>query len=166
MWGTRRHQVAVAALSVLLGGFLVAPAARGADHPATPVGYWAFDGTAEDSSGHGHALTLQGGAGYGPGLVGTGALAVNGNAQYAAAPEPVLDTSRGFTVSAWVNLVNLNGYQTFVSQDGGQVSAFYLQLRGDSHRFAFTRIAFDSPAALGFIATSPIVPQTGVWYHL
>jgi alpha-L-arabinofuranosidase len=167
MRGTRRHRVAIAALCVLLGGFLVsAPSARGADRPVAPVGYWTFDGTAGDSSGHGNALTPEGGASYGAGLIGSGALAVNGNGQYAAAPGPVLDTSRGFTVSAWVSLVNLDGYQTFVSQDGGQVSAFYLQLRGDSHRFAFTRVAFDSTAGLGFVATSPIVPQTGVWYHL
>ncbi len=44
---------------------------------------------------------------------------------------PVIDTSGSFTVSAWVNLANTNGYQTFVSGDGSQVSGFYLQLRGD-----------------------------------
>ena len=60
-----------------------------------------------------------------------------------------------------------NGYQTFVSQDGSQVSGFYLQLRGDSNRFAFTRIAYDSPAGLGTIASAPsIIPQPGEWYHL
>jgi len=47
------------------------------------------------------------------------------------------------------------------------VSGFYLQLRGDSHRFAFTHLAFDSPSALGTIATaSSIIPQPGEWYLL
>ena len=31
---------------------------------------------------------------------------------------PVIDTTQSFTVSAWVDLDNTNGYQTFVSQDG------------------------------------------------
>jgi hypothetical protein len=63
-------------------------------------------------------------------------------------------------VSAWVNLNSTGGYQTFVSQDGSQVSGFYLQLRGDSHRFAFTHLAYDSTSALGTIATaSSIIPQ-------
>ena len=92
---------------------------------------------------------------------------MNGSQQYAAATGPVIDTTQSFTVSAWVNLNNTNGYQTFVSQDGSQVSGFYLQLRGDSHRFAFTHLAYDSPSALGTIATaSGIIPQPGEWYLL
>jgi hypothetical protein len=43
---------------------------------------------------------------------------------------------------------------------------FYLQLRGDTHRFALTRLAYDSPAAFTTVATSSVVPQPGVWYLL
>src|SRR5581483_12166981 len=112
-----------------------------------------------------HPLTLAGGASWGPGVVGPSSLSVNGNQQYAAAAGPVIDTTQSFTVSAWVNLNNTNGYQTFVSQDGSQVSGFYLQLRGDTHRFAFTHLAYDSPSALGTIAAaSSIIPQPGEWY--
>jgi hypothetical protein len=65
-------------------------------------------------------------------------------------------------VSAWVKLSNTDGYQTFVSQDGSQVSGFCFQLRGDTHRFACTRLADDSPAALGTIASADaIIPQPG-----
>jgi alpha-L-arabinofuranosidase len=79
----------------------------------------------------------------------------------------VIDTTQSFTVSAWVYLNNVNGYQTFVSQDGTQISGFFLQLRGDTHQFAFTRPAYDSPKALGVIATAPnIIPQPDEWYHL
>jgi hypothetical protein len=81
----------------------------------------------------GHPPTLQNGASWGPGVVGPSALSLDGNQQYAAAAGPVIDTTQSFTVSAWVNLNNTNGYQTFVSQDGSQVSGVYLQLRGDSH---------------------------------
>ncbi len=110
---------------------------------------------------------MQGGASFGPGLVGPFALSLSGAGQYAASAGEVIDTTQSFSVSAWVKLANTNGYQTFVSQDGSQVSGFYLQLRGDSHRFAFTRITYDSPAGLGTIAgADSIIPQPGVWYHL
>jgi len=138
---------------------------------ASLTGHWTFDegsGTvAADSSGGGHPLTLTGGASWGAGIVGPHSLLLGGGGQYAASAGPVIDTTESFTVSAWVNLSHLGGYQTFVSQDGNQVSGFYLQLRGDTGRFAFTRIAYDSPKALGTIASaSSIVPQSGVWYHL
>src|SRR5581483_67974 len=87
--------------------------------------------------------------------------------QDAAGSGPVIDTMHSFSVSAWVNLSSLGGFQTFVSQDGSQVSGFYLQLRGDTGRFAFTHLAYDSPSALGTVATaSSVIPQTGVWYLL
>src|SRR5581483_1743283 len=164
MAGRSRLPVLVVLL-VLLG----APAGARAATGATLTGHWTFDegsGTvAADSSGGGHPLTLQGGASWGPGVVGPSALLVNGNQQYAAAAGPVIDTTQSFTVSAWVNLNNTNGYQTFVSQDGSQVSGFYLQLRGDTHRFSFTHIAYDSPSGLGTIAgASGVIPQPGEWY--
>jgi alpha-L-arabinofuranosidase len=166
-----RSRLPVLAVLVVLVVMLGAPAGAGAATGATLIGHWTFDegsGTvAADSSGGGHPLTLSGGASWGPGVVGPGALSVNGNQQYAAAAEPVIDTTQSFTVSAWVNLDNTNGYQTFVSQDGSQVSGFYLQLRGDTHQFAFTHLAYDSPSALGTIATaSEVVPQPGEWYLL
>lgn len=139
--------------------------------PAALNGHWTFDEgsgtTAADSSGGGHPLALMNGAGWGRGLIGPGSLSLNGNGQYAQSAGPVIDTTQSFSVSVWVNLSNTNGYQTFVSQDGTNVSGFYLQLRGDSHRFAFTRIAYDSTQALGIIASADsIIPQPGVWYHL
>jgi alpha-L-arabinofuranosidase len=164
---TRSRLPVMAVLVVLLS----APAGARAATGATLIGHWPFDegsGTvAADSSGAGHPLTLENGASWGPGVVGPSALSVNGNQQYAAAAGPVIDTTQSFTVSAWVNLTNTNGYQTFVSQDGSQVSGFYLQLRGDSGRFAFTHLAYDSTSALGTIATaSSIIPQPGEWYLL
>ncbi len=142
-------------------------------HGASLTGHWTFDEgsgtTAADSSGAGHPLTLQGGAGWAPGVAGPNALAVAGNptAQYAESAAPVIDTTQSFTVSAWVYLNNVNGYQTFVSQDGTQISGFFLQLRGDTHQFAFTRPAYDSPKALGIIATdAAVTPQPDEWYHL
>jgi alpha-L-arabinofuranosidase len=150
---------------------LAMPGSAGAASGPTLTGHWTFDegsgSTAFDSSGAGHSLMLSGGAGWGQGVVGPSALSVNGAGQYAAASGPVVVTTQSFTVSAWVNLNNTNGFQTVVSQDGSQVSGFYLQLRGDSHRFAFTHIAYDSPSGLGTVATAnAIIPQPGEWYLL
>ena len=166
---TIRPRVLVALLGTLL---LLAPAALARPASAsTLTGHWTFDegsGTvARDSSAGGHPLTLQNGASWGPGVVGAFALSLSGAGQYAEAGSPLIDTTGSFTVSAWVNLSSTGGYQTFVSQDGSQVSGFFPQLRGDTHRFAFTRIAYDAPQGLGTIASaSSIIPQPGGWYHL
>ena len=79
-------------------------------------------------------------------------------------PEPVVDTRQSFTVSAWVKLARLGGFQTFVSIDGAQVSGFYLQMR-DSGAFAFAMIDRDAPGGSG-IAASPLPVSPGVWYNL
>ncbi|HEX9335791.1 MAG TPA: LamG-like jellyroll fold domain-containing protein, partial [Pseudonocardiaceae bacterium] len=165
--------VLVIPIAMFVAGTIPSAAAPnpGSQHTAPLIGHWAFDEsagtTAADSAGGNHPLTLLAGAGFGSGVVGPHALVVDGTHQQSAVSSgPVIDTGKSFTVSAWVNLRNTNGYQTFVSEDGTQVSSFFLQLRGDSHRFAFTRLSYDSPSAFGTIATSPIIPQPGVWYHL
>ena len=168
-----RRRIFAPALAVMLLLFWspAATAQHGAAPPAASlIGHWTFDEgagtTAADSSGGGHPLTLQGGASWTTGVVGPSALAVTPQ-QDAASSGPVIDTSKSFTVSAWVNLASTSGYQTFVSEDGTQVSGFYLQLRADTGRFAFTRLAYDSTAAYGAVASATaIVPQRGVWYQL
>jgi alpha-L-arabinofuranosidase len=158
---------ALALALVLFGAQFALARAVSAPSTARLAGYWKFDEgtgtTAADSSAGGHPLTLQGGASWTAGVVGPSALAVTPQ-EDAASAGPVIDTSKSFTVSAWVDLTSTTGFQTFVSEDGSQVSGFYLQLRGDSGRFAFTRLGYDSTAAYGMIATSTIVPQRGVWY--
>ena len=168
-----RRRIFAPALAVVLLLFWspAATAQHGAAPPAASlIGHWTFDEgagtTAADSSGGGHPLTLQGGASWTTGVVGPSALAVTPQ-QDAASSGPVIDTSKSFTVSAWVNLASTSGYQTFVSEDGTQVSGFYLQLRADTGRFSFTRLAYDSTAAYGAVASATaIVPQRGVWYQL
>lgn len=135
-----------------------------------PAAYSFDDGTgttAADITGHGHTLMLGAGASWAAGRIGSNSLAVNGsasgNATYAG---PVLDTALPFSVSAWVNLSSTSGYQTFVSIDGTNTSGFYLQLRGDTGKFAFTRLAYDSDAAPAYHADAIDAPQAGVWYSL
>lgn len=132
----------------------------------SPVAYLTFDegtGTvASDTSGNGHPATLFGASGWTAGLVGRFALAVPGtNGSYAEVPTPVVDTTRSFSVAAWVKVNRVGGYQTFVSEDGPVLSSFFLQLRGDTNWFSFT-----VPYDFFVLAQSGFTPVAGRWYHL
>jgi alpha-L-arabinofuranosidase len=137
------------------------------DQPAD----YSFDdgtgGTASDVSGHGNTLTLGSGASWAAGYIGSNSLAVKGtltgNATY---PSPVINTAQSFTVSAWVNLTSVSGYQTFVSIDGTNTSGFYLQLNGGTGDFDFARLGSDSDSATNYQAASTTPAATGTWYNL
>ncbi len=135
-----------------------------------PAAYSFDDGTgttAADVSGHGNTLTLGSGASWAAGHIGSNALAVDGSATGdATSAASVLNTALPFSVSAWVNLNSLSGYQTFASIDGTNTSAFYLQLRGDTGEFAFTRLGSDSTSAAATFASALGAPTAGVWYNL
>jgi alpha-N-arabinofuranosidase len=139
-----------------------------AQEPA-PVAQWNFDtgaGKTAFSVGAGTEGTLEGNAGWEAGLTGAHALRLPGGDGFVDVPKAVVDTSRSFTVTACVKLRRANGWQTFVSQDGTQVSGFFLQLRGDSGEFAFTTLSKDDPASDTTYAGSKVDPLPDVWYHL
>jgi alpha-N-arabinofuranosidase len=135
-----------------------------------PAAYSFDDGTgttAADVSGHGNTLTLGSGASWAAGRLGSNSLAVNGSATgNATFASPVINTALSFSVSAWVNLNSISGNQTFVSIDGTNTSAFYLQLNGSTGTFAFTRLASDSDTAQNYQADATSAATTGVWYNL
>ncbi|WP_406503843.1 alpha-L-arabinofuranosidase C-terminal domain-containing protein [Streptomyces sp. NBC_00212] len=174
-WPSRR--AIVTALGALPLAGAIGPALAGAPARAAesalpaPVAHWAFDEgtgtTAADSSGHGRTLTLVDGAKWGAAKSGVAALDISAGGN-ASAVGPVVDTSKSFSVAAWVRLTGTAGYQTFVSVDGFAVSGFYLQLRNDTGAFAFTRLPADSNSANGGagVAGAAAAPVTGVWYHL
>lgn len=136
-----------------------------------PVCYIPFDegtGTiAHDVAGT-HNATLMGGAGWTTGIVGAYALSLPGTVNsYADIPSDVVDTTQSFTVCAWVNLNTTAGYQTFVSEDSGYQSAFFLQKRADSGTFTFTMpIGGATGPGTALYADSGIAPATGTWYHV
>ncbi|MFF7266370.1 LamG-like jellyroll fold domain-containing protein [Streptomyces sp. NPDC008159] len=151
----------------LYSGAMTAAEVAALNQPA----HWALDegsGTiAADSSDNGHTATLGSAATWTTGKVGPSALSLNGtSAATATAPGAIVDTSKGFSASAWVKLNSTSGYQTAVSVDGTNVSGFYLQLSGVTHRFAFTRRASDSTTAAETRADAGSAPATGTWYHL
>ncbi|WP_375480183.1 putative Ig domain-containing protein [uncultured Jatrophihabitans sp.] len=139
----------------------------------TPLaGRWTFDessgAVAADSSTGGHNATLSGSTYARTATAAQGAYAVtlNGSSAAATASNAVLDASTSFTVSAWVKLASTSTTQTFVSQDGTQVSSFALQYRTDTGKFAFSRTSSDSNTPTTAIASSSAAPTTGQWYQL
>jgi alpha-L-arabinofuranosidase len=136
----------------------------------TPAAAWTFDEgtgtTAADSSGNGHTVTLSAGASWTAGNVGTHALSVNGTSTgVATATGPVVDTAGSFTVSAWVDLSVVSGYETVVSIAGTNVAGFYLGLRQDTGAFSFARIPSDTDTNATVIAASS-APLANTWYHI
>ena len=105
-----------------------------------------------------HDATLVGGASWTAGRAGS-ALATNGSGQFADTGAALLDTEGSYSAAAWVrfNAVG-DGFQTVVSQDGGDHSAFFLQYSGADHKLAFS-----------FVGTRALAPSTvepNRWYHL
>lgn len=133
--------------------------------PGTPgidgIAVYPFDenaGTVARDIVGGHDATLVGGAMWTAGEHGS-ALAVNGSGQFADTGAALLNTEGSYSVSAWVKFNALgDGFQTIVSQDGGDHSAFYLQYSGADHRLAFS---FIDQRVL-----APQQPQPNRWYHV
>ena len=141
---------ALVSLIVLLGAAaFCAPTASAQNAP------WTF--------GEG-AGTLAGDAAWAPGAkYGAEGLVLSGHGSLDV-PAPVVDTRQSFTVSAWVTLKQVGGFQTFVSQDSSAISGFFLQIR-DSGTFGFTMFPGDQMQG-AVVAASPLTVQPGVWYNI
>ncbi|MDF8264883.1 LamG-like jellyroll fold domain-containing protein [Luteipulveratus flavus] len=111
--------------------------------------------TAKDSVGSANmALTN---ATWVPGVRGTAVhFAGNGEGDTGAS---LVKTNGSYSVSAWAKLDVADGaFQTVVSQDTGEASAFFLQYSGADQRWAMSFV--------GLRALSPTKPEVGRWYHL
>jgi len=121
------------------------------------------EGTTVPSSVGDAALEL-GAATVAPGTTGA-ELTLSDDATGAQASGPIVDTAGSFSIATWVRLDELDEYDTFVSIAGSQVSAAYLQKRGD-HRLSLTTFSEDSTASSPCITAAEIRPRAGEWYHL
>ncbi|EPY92049.1 LamG-like jellyroll fold domain-containing protein [Streptomyces noursei] len=109
---------------------------------------------------------LAGGAELGAaGKVGS-ALKLNGTSAYAATAGPVVDTTKSFSVSAWVKLDNKDRNHTFLSQAGDRASGLQLYYSKDLDKWVFNRHASDTDSTTIVRAVSKDVAQAGVWTHL
>jgi len=133
-----------------------------------PQAGWQFDQTPGGAADTPDQWQLQGGAQFQSGQADSlpsGPLNLSGTGAFADVGRAALDTTRSYTVSAWVSLTSADGYQTLVSQDGKTLSGFFLQKRG-ADKFAMVIQSADDPAAPLAAAVSSFAPKANTLYHV
>ncbi|GAB4052332.1 LamG-like jellyroll fold domain-containing protein [Catellatospora paridis] len=79
----------------------------------------------------------------------------------------VLRTDQSFTISAWVDLADSDGYHTAVTQQGSTTSGFFLYYDVNVNRWAFAMHTCDGCPTSNWVgATSAAPPELGRWTHL
>jgi cytochrome c peroxidase len=134
------------------------------------VGRWPMDGVVggqtADASGNNNAGVVSGSYTETGGMIG-GALQLNAANGGVVTQRSVIDPTRSYTVSVWVNMTNTNGTQTFVSLPGSDVSNFYLQRAGWLNGgFAMDVFSADSSSSAYYVAASTTIPVANRWYHV
>lgn len=145
------------------------------------IGRWDFSegrgSTAADSSGHGHDLTLSPGTEWTDGI-GDPAVRFDAPGDDASAGEPVVRTTKGFSVVAFTRLSSLTSTGVVLSQDGAQTSGFGLGYVANDRRcptytptspgcFEFWMPGADEAGpAPTQRARSPLEAQPGQWVML
>ncbi|WP_281904608.1 LamG-like jellyroll fold domain-containing protein [Phytohabitans aurantiacus] len=141
-----------------------------AELPVADAGHWRFDEatgtTAADASGKGRTATLKGGAGWSVGRQ-LHAASLNGTSGYADTAGPVLDTSRDFSVAAWVHLTNAGtANKTVLGQDGARVSSFHLMHEGGTNTWSVAVPDQDRDNPNTVVLRSSEPAALGDWTHL
>jgi RHS repeat-associated protein len=131
-----------------------------------PLGWWKLGEsggtTASDWSGNEANGTWTGASSWSP----NGAAVFNGSNDQIATSRTVVNTTSSFTVSAWANLTLGSVNETLVSQDGTNISGFYLEYEAVYNKWALTMGDGDSTSTLLHLAESTAAPTGGVWTHL
>ncbi|MEU9399231.1 LamG-like jellyroll fold domain-containing protein [Streptomyces sp. NPDC048242] len=142
---------------------------------AGPSGYWRLS----DSSGSSAANEVNTGrATYNNVTLGTAgpysaadvkaATFANASSSYASPGRSEVDTSKNFSVSAWVNLSTNTRNYTAVSQDGTYHAGFYLGYEHSQNKWALRVPTADSSS--GNLTTQAVystaTATTGQWTHL
>lgn len=77
-----------------------------------------------------------------------------------------LDTTKAFSVSAWIKPASTSGYQTVLSEKGATNSAFYLQIKSGYPRFCVkgqSAAAESCAADTNVMTTNTWIFVTGIW---
>lgn len=132
------------------------------------AGLWRLDGNGADTSGNNRNGTLNGGPAWIGGQTSVPdptdlAMRLDGVDDYVGAPH-LVDVRKSFSVSVWAKLDKIDGHRTVVSQDGSQISGFYLQAT-PSGQWAFKMHREDVVNGAYDNVLGPAV-QVGVWTHL
>ncbi|MFB9905576.1 LamG-like jellyroll fold domain-containing protein [Allokutzneria oryzae] len=135
------------------------------------AGLWKLDGNSVDSAGQGRHATLSGVPGWSAGQSSQPsstdlAVQLDGVDDHLSAPKTV-DTSKSFSVAAWVKLDRIGQWPVAVSQDGSHTSSFQLQATPDG-KWSFSMFSQDvDGGGTSHVRTTSAGPaQPGVWTHL
>ncbi|MFE2215092.1 LamG domain-containing protein [Streptomyces canus] len=120
--------------------------------------------TTADSTGTLNA-TLSGGYSWTSDSSRGNAVTLNGTTGYGSTTGPAVDTSKSFTVSAWVKVNSLSANSTFLSQNGTTNNGFQLYYSSGAQLWAFGRHSTDADGAV-WRATYGGKPVVGRWTHL
>ncbi|MGW8565844.1 LamG-like jellyroll fold domain-containing protein [Isoptericola sp. NPDC055881] len=158
-------------------GSPVAVYAFGVNFPSVSA-YWHLDGNGTDSAAGGkHPLTMSPNPTFDPGVGlydNDKALALDSADDYASTSGPVVDTSKSFSVTAFVNPSSASSQvQVAVSQDGDLSSGFKLGRLGTGNCsngattcFGFWKSNADSAKIDNTIVTSEVPVTPGGWTFL
>lgn len=133
------------------------------------IGYWPFDGTGADLSGHSLDLTLSGGAGFAAGLFGQ-ALDLQNTAvfggQFAARSDddPVLDFgSSDFTLQAWVNFTDISREEVVIEKLGGLAGPGWTVTKLTTGAWELFATTTGAPV---IVISDPQQITLTVWHHI
>ncbi len=96
------------------------------------------------------------------------ALRFDGLFDYVGTGNPVIpDSSRSFSVAAWVKLDDKNSQRKIISQQGTNTDAFLLEYlkTADTWKFTVTSADVGAPTYHG-VSSAAGAPKVGVWTHL
>ncbi|MFC9692236.1 LamG domain-containing protein [Kribbella sp. NPDC056951] len=140
---------------------------------AAPIAAWRMDGEGADTAVYDDAAGDRNGvrpaapaSKWTSGRNGDALWLDGSTAGYVQVPSTV-DTSKSFTVSAWVKLDQAGTvFRTAVSQNAGRISGFFLQYNPNSKKWNFMMPASDADAAPRHVAESMGLAVPGRWTHL
>ncbi|GIH03927.1 hypothetical protein Rhe02_19940 [Rhizocola hellebori] len=120
-----------------------------------------------DDTGNGRTATVAGATLQQPGRIvgGQPSAGFDGDDNAATASSAIADTSKSFSVAAWVKLGDLATSHTVISQGGTSTSAFLLEYeRAGQWKFTATSADSSTPGYAAAIART--LPRKDVWTHL
>lgn len=122
--------------------------------------------TGVDATGNGNTATCNAGQWWTSDATFGWVAELNGTDGACTTGRPAVNTGSNYTVMAWVRLnttaAGLN--RTALSQDGDQLSGFYLQHDPSINKWSFKVPADDSAAPAGWTtAVSAVTPKVGEW---
>ncbi|MFI6273510.1 LamG-like jellyroll fold domain-containing protein [Micromonospora zamorensis] len=90
----------------------------------------------------------------------------NGTSSYVQTSGQVIDTSKSYSVAAWVLLTEKSADRTVVTKDASGYASLYLQYQKSTDRWLAQMPSSTSGTITWWNAMSSSVPQTNVWTHL